>query len=87
MAAVTMYTTRFCPYCMAARDLLNQKGVAFEEIPVDGDVAKRQEMTRLSGGTSVPQIWVGEQHIGGCDEMYALERQGKLDGLLQVAGA
>jgi glutaredoxin 3 len=84
---VTLYTTRYCPYCIRARDLLDQKGVAYTEIAVDGNPQLRQKMTSLSGRTSVPQIWIGEQHIGGCDEMMLLERQGRLDGLLERAFA
>ena len=84
-APVTLYTTRFCPYCVRARRLLEGKGVEFLDIPVDGDRAKRAEMERLSGGYTVPQIWVGDVHVGGCDELVALERQGRLDSLLAQA--
>ncbi|MEM9396410.1 MAG: glutaredoxin, partial [Pseudomonadota bacterium] len=65
MTAVTMYTTRFCPYCMAARRLLKGKGVQYDEIAVDGDRALRQKMEQISGQRTVPQIWVGEKHVGG----------------------
>jgi|TARA_R100000005_G_scaffold93265_2_gene68329 glutaredoxin 3 len=84
-APVTLYTTRFCPYCVRARRLLADKGVEFLEIPVDGDRVKRAEMERLSGRHTVPQIWVGDVHVGGCDELVALERQGRLDSLLAQA--
>jgi glutaredoxin 3 len=84
-APVTLYTTRFCPYCVRARRLLADKGVQFLDIPVDGDRAKRAEMERLSGRHTVPQIWVGDVHVGGCDELVALERQGRLDSLLAQA--
>lgn len=80
--AVTIYTTRFCPFCVRAKQLLNYKNVAFDEITVDGQPQLRQEMARKAGRTSVPQIWIGSTHVGGCDELYALERAGKLDSLL-----
>jgi glutaredoxin 3 len=80
--AVVMYTTRFCPFCVRARSLLNSKGVVFEEIGIDFDQALRQEMMERSNQTTVPQIWIGEKHVGGCDELYMLERQGKLDMML-----
>ena len=79
---VTIYTTRFCPFCVRAKQLLNYKNVAFDEIAVDGQPQLRQEMARKAGRTSVPQIWIGSTHVGGCDELYALERAGKLDSLL-----
>ncbi len=85
-AAVTIYTTMFCPYCMRAKKLLRRKGVAFEEIAVDGDVAKRTEMVvRSNGGRTVPQIFINGRHIGGSDELADLERAGTLDSLLAVA--
>ncbi len=77
-----MYTTRFCPYCLRARFLLEQKSVEFEEIGVDFNRSRRMEMIEKSSRTSVPQIWIGEMHVGGCDELFMLERQGKLDNLL-----
>jgi glutaredoxin 3 len=80
--AVTIYTTRFCPFCVRAKQLLNYKNVAFDEVAVDGQPQLRQEMARKAGRTSVPQIWIGSTHVGGCDELYALERAGKLDSLL-----
>lgn len=79
---VVIYTTRWCPYCIRAKSLLNQKNVEFTEIPVDGDHQARQEMARKAGRTSVPQIWIGDTHVGGCDELYAANRQGELDRLL-----
>ncbi|MEQ9463686.1 MAG: glutaredoxin 3 [Haliea sp.] len=84
-AAVTLYTTRFCPYCVAAKQLLNSKQVDFVEIAVDGDREKRAEMTRLSGRQTVPQIWIGDAHVGGFDDLAALDRQGRLDALLTAA--
>lgn len=83
MRPVLIYTTRFCPYCIRAKQLLERKAVAFEEVPVDGDPQRRSEMSARAGRTSVPQIWIGDTHVGGCDDLYALERQGKLDALLQ----
>jgi len=77
-----MYTTRFCPYCIRAKMLLNQKGVSIDEKAVDFKPALRQEMIEKSQKTSVPQIWIGATHIGGCDELFMLERQGKLDKML-----
>ncbi|NQY01795.1 MAG: glutaredoxin 3 [Halieaceae bacterium] len=85
MADVKMYTTRLCPYCMRARMLLESKGVAFTDIAVDADPELRREMMQLSGRHTVPQIWIGDQHVGGFDDMAALDRQGKLDELLNQA--
>nr|WP_314476988.1 glutaredoxin 3 [uncultured Pseudomonas sp.] len=82
MKPVIVYSSDYCPYCMRAKYLLESKGVAFEEIKVDGKPQVRAEMTQKAGRTSVPQIWIGSIHIGGCDELHALERAGKLDALL-----
>lgn len=80
---VTIYTTPFCPYCMLAKRLLADKGVAFEEIDVAGKPALREELRQKAGGrTTVPQIWVGETHVGGFTELSHLEDEGKLDALL-----
>lgn len=84
MAAVLIYSSDWCPYCIRAKQLLQKKGVAFEEIKVDGKPDVRAEMTRKARQTSVPQIWIGDLHIGGCDDLYALERAGKLDALLKA---
>lgn len=84
---VTLYTTRYCPYCMRAKSLLDDKGVEYRDIPVDHDPQLREEMEARSGRHTVPQIWIGEQHIGGCDDLYLLERQGRLDELLDRAYA
>lgn len=81
-AAVTLYTTQYCPFCIAAKRLLNSLDVTFNEIPVDADAARRQEMMKLSGQRTVPQIWVGDTHVGGCDELYSLHENGKLKPLL-----
>lgn len=83
MAEVTIYTTMMCPFCHRAKALLNEKGVAFHEIDVGMDADKRREMMqRANGGHTVPQIFIGATHVGGCDELYALEKNGKLDPLL-----
>ncbi|TLX58907.1 glutaredoxin 3 [Stutzerimonas nosocomialis] len=82
MSHVVIYTTAWCPYCLRAKSLLDKKGVDYEEIPVDGRSDLRAEMARKAGRTSVPQIWIGEQHIGGCDDLFALDRAGRLDPLL-----
>jgi glutaredoxin 3 len=83
MAAVTLYTRPLCPYCVRAVSLLKKKGVAFEEIDAGFNAEKKQEMIqRANGARTFPQIFIGEEHIGGCDEMMALERAGKLDDLL-----
>ena len=80
---VEIYTTPFCPYCIAAKDLLTRKGVSFTEINVMGDAARRTEMVeRAHGGRTVPQIFIGKTHVGGCDDLYELEEAGKLDPLL-----
>ena len=84
MSHVKIYTTRFCPYCIRAKYILDSKGSQYEEIPVDGDQALRRKMTKLAGGqTSVPQIWIGEQHVGGCTDLMALERNGELDQIVE----
>ena len=85
--SVVLYSTRFCPYCVRAKALLAKKGVEFKDISVDGDVELRREMMAKSGQHTVPQIWIGEQHIGGCDELFALEKQGKLDSLLELSAS
>lgn len=82
MQTVTLYTTAVCPYCVRAKALLDRKQAPYTEIRVDTDTARRVEMERKSGQRTVPQIFIGEIHVGGCDELYALERQGKLDTLL-----
>jgi glutaredoxin 3 len=85
MPKITIYTTSLCPYCHMAKQLLKQKGASFEEIDVGGKPTLRQEMTGKAGGrTTVPQIWIGERHVGGCDDLYALDRAGELDPLLAV---
>ncbi len=83
MATVEIYTTQTCPYCIRAKKLFQQKGVAYKEIDVSHDPELRNSMTEKAGGrTSVPQIFIDGQHIGGCDDTYALDKDGKLDILL-----
>ncbi|MGJ8528976.1 glutaredoxin 3 [Maritalea sp.] len=83
MPTIELYTTPTCPYCLAAKALLDKKGVAYKEMTVIGDPAKRQEMLQRSNGShTVPQIFIGDRHIGGFDDMNALDRKGKLDALL-----
>ncbi|WP_026376928.1 glutaredoxin 3 [Aestuariibacter salexigens] len=85
MSQVEIYTTGYCPYCHRAKALLQKKGISFDEYPVDQQPALREEMIqRANGGYTVPQIFIDGQHIGGCDDMYALEAQGKLDPLLNA---
>jgi len=83
MAEVTIYTRKFCGFCTAAKNLLDQKSVAYKEHDGTFNNDIRQEMTqRSNGGTTFPQIFIGETHVGGCDDLMALERAGKLDTLL-----
>ncbi len=85
MAKVVMYSTAVCPYCVRAERLLASKGVAeIEKVRIDLDPVRRQEMMDRTGRRTVPQIWIGETHVGGCDELYALDRTGKLDPLLNA---
>ena len=85
MAKVEMYTTMWCGYCARARGLLNKKGVAFEDIDVEADGSKRDEMIQRAGGrTTVPQIFIDGVHVGGSDDLMALERAGKLDPMLGI---
>jgi len=79
---VVMYATGWCPYCTRARQLLERKQVSFELIDIDGSRELRQQMIARSGRTSVPQIFVGDTHVGGCDDLHALEAAGRLDPLL-----
>ena len=80
---VTMYSTGWCPYCERARGLLQRKGVAFNEVKVDEDPTQRDTMLRRSGGRrTVPQIFIGDRHVGGFDDLHALDRAGELDKLL-----
>ena len=83
---IIIYTTQYCPYCHSAKALLRKKGAAFEEIDVSYDPERRKAMTAKAGGRrTVPQIFIGETHVGGSDELHALDRQGRLDPLLAPA--
>jgi len=83
MPPIEIYTTRFCPYCSAAKALLKRKGISYSEIDVSRDFERREEMIqRATGEMIVPQIFIGTLHVGGSDELHALERAGKLDPLL-----
>jgi glutaredoxin 3 len=79
-----MYATAACPFCQSAERLLLAKGAEIEKIRVDLEPERRAEMMKKSGRRTVPQIWIGERHIGGCDDLYALDRQGGLDPLLKA---
>lgn len=84
MSQVTIYTKAYCPYCVRAKSVLDNKGVAYQEIRIDEQPELRPQMIeRAAGRSTVPQIFIGEQHIGGCDDMLALDAAGKLDPLLQ----
>ena len=86
MPQITIYTTPICPYCVRAKALLKKKGVRFEEIDVFMNVEARRDMEKKARGRyTVPQIFIGERHVGGCDDLYALERAGELDPLLADA--
>jgi glutaredoxin 3 len=85
MAHITIYTKPYCPYCLRAVALLRKKGAQFTEIEAAFDPEKRREMMQRSGRSTFPQIFIGDRHIGGCDDMLALDREGKLDPLLQAA--
>lgn len=90
MMPVTIYTKSWCPYCQDAKALLTAKHVPFEEISVDGDRAAQGKMAERAGGrSSVPQIFIGDRHVGGCDDLYALDGAGRLDAMLrgETAGA
>ncbi|HEV7476303.1 MAG TPA: glutaredoxin 3 [Burkholderiales bacterium] len=84
MARVLMYCTAACPFCQSAERLLVEKGARIEKVRVDLEPGRRGEMTQKSGRHTVPQIWIGERHIGGCDDLHALDRKGGLDSLLEA---
>lgn len=86
-APITIYTTQICPYCVAAKNFLKSKGLSWTEIRVDTDPAEREKMVALAKRTSVPQIFVGDTHVGGFDDMMALHRAGKFEPLLTGQGA
>jgi glutaredoxin 3 len=80
---VKVYTTPYCPYCVRAKRLLERKGVPYEEIDVANDDQARIDLAERTGRRTVPQIFIGEEHVGGSDDLHALEQEGKLDGMLQ----
>lgn len=82
MKKVVIYTTKVCPYCVSAKRLLKKKGVDYEEVDVAGDDEARARLSARTGRQTVPQIFIGEHHVGGSDDLHALEAQGKLDALL-----
>jgi glutaredoxin 3 len=84
-APITIYLTGWCPYCQRAKHLLTTKNLAFKEIDVDAGPEIRDDMIRKSGRRTVPQIFIGEQHVGGCDDLFALDASGELDRLTQGA--
>jgi glutaredoxin 3 len=85
MPPITIYTKSWCPYCAAAKDLLNERGAAFTEIDIERKPEARREMIqRANGRSTVPQIFIGDRHVGGCDDLYALDGQGRLEALLQA---
>ena len=81
---ITIYTTPYCPYCHAAKALLKKKGVAFDEIDVQDSTVRQQMMIRSSGRRTVPQIFIGDMHVGGSDDIHELDRTGQLDPLLAI---
>ena len=80
---IEMYSTSWCPYCASARQLLNSKGVTFEDIDIDAQPGRREEMQQRSGRHTVPQIFIGARHVGGSDDLHALDHAGGLDPLLK----
>jgi glutaredoxin 3 len=84
-ASVVMYCTAACPFCRSAERLLLEKGAQIDKIRVDLEPTRRSEMMQKSGRRTVPQIWIGGRHVGGCDDLYALEAEGKLDPLLEAS--
>ncbi len=84
---VVLYSTRYCPFCIRAKQLLETKGVRYKDISVDNNPALRQQMMAESGRHTVPQIWIGDTHVGGCDELFALEYRDQLDSLLGLETA
>ncbi len=79
---IVIYSSSYCPFCLRAEALLQKKQCQYTRLSVDGNAELRREMSQKAGATSVPQIWIGTRHIGGCDQLYALERSGALDPLL-----
>ena len=87
MPTVEIYTTRWCPYCHAAKALLTRKGVDFKEIDASAGAVRQAMIQRANGRTTVPQIFIGETHVGGCDDLHELEDDGRLDPLLAAEGS
>lgn len=85
MAQVTIYTTKVCPYCVRAKQLLERKGVEYAEISAEDEAVREAMIEKAGGRRSVPQIFINEKHVGGCDDLYALDKEGKLDGMLNAA--
>lgn len=83
MNNIIIYSTRICPYCVAAKRLLQQKGLEYQDIMIDQDIAQREIMMKKSGRTSVPQIFINDQHVGGFDDLNAMNRSGQLDNMLK----
>jgi len=85
LAQVTIYTTKICPYCVRAKQLLERKGVAYQEISAEDEAVREAMIIKAGGRRTVPQIFIGDTHVGGCDDLYALDKEGKLDPLLKAA--
>tara|TARA_R110002072_G_scaffold112331_1_gene241291 strand:+ start:2448 stop:2717 length:270 start_codon:yes stop_codon:yes gene_type:complete len=85
MPEVIMYSSQYCPFCFRAKSIFQQKSVTFKELDVDANPQLRKEMMEKSGQRTVPQIWVGELHIGGCDDLMTIQRSGELDELLGIS--
>ncbi len=85
MAEVTIYTTKVCPYCVRAKQLLDKKGIEYQEINAEDEAVREGMIQKAGGRRSVPQIFINSNHVGGCDDLYALDKAGKLDGMLDAA--
>ncbi len=85
MASVTIYTTGYCPYCVRAKDLLKRKNAEFKEINAEDDAVRDAMVVKSGGRRTVPQIFINDTHVGGCDDLYALDKEGKLDAMLAAA--
>lgn len=85
MAEVTIYTTKVCPYCVRAKQLLDRKGIEYKEINAEDDAVREAMIQKAGGQRTVPQIFINSHHVGGCDDLYALDKAGKLDPMLNAA--
>lgn len=85
MSQVIIYTTKVCPYCVRAKQLLDRKGIEFQEINAEDEAVREAMIVKSGGQRTVPQIFINNHHIGGCDDLYALDKSGKLDGMLDAA--